>query len=158
VSDPGSRTWRRPRERPFWLEFDDQTLELIRLRPADRHGRLLLSSGDAPAREQALTRYVDAEDEASLRLNHSFKSIALVLEAERAARRRLFQEEIDRLPDPQERRLLQFCFSHPNRTREEAAAEIGCDVELVGVALSHLFREVGLRMSSGADFVFLGRP
>jgi hypothetical protein len=66
----------------FWLEFDPETLLLMRLRPMDRRGKILASPGDPPFKAGTLVTVIKAKDEAGLRRDYDFKGLALVLRAE----------------------------------------------------------------------------
>jgi hypothetical protein len=129
------------RRKPFRLEFDTETLGLLRLEALDPRGPGPTLVG---SRFPTLVTVIRAVDEASARRDHDFKGIALVARAEREALRELFEDALERLPDREERRAMQLCMSSksPKRTIEEAAAEMGCDVGLLSTALSHLFIEV----------------
>jgi hypothetical protein len=137
--------WRK--RTSFWLVFDSETLELIRIRPMDRKGKVFKSPGDSPVADSALVTVIKAKDEASLRRDYDFKSIPLDLHADREAQRELFEEVIESLVDPEERRAMQLCISRksPKHTIAETAAELGREEALVRVALDKVYRGVTLR-------------
>jgi len=107
----------------------------------------LESPGDSPVADSALVNVIEAKDEASLRRDYDFKSIPLVLQAEREALQERLEEAIESLADAEERRAMELCLSHkrPKHTIAETAAELGCDEEVVRVALDTVFRELTLR-------------
>lgn len=114
--------WRK--RTSFWLAFDPETPELIRIRAMDRKGKVLESPGDSPVAGSGLVTVIKAKDEASLRRDYDFESLA----------------------DPEDRRAMQLCMSRksPN-TRSETAAEMGREEAFVRVALDKVYREVTLR-------------
>jgi hypothetical protein len=140
----------------FWLEFDPETLLLMRLRPMDRRGKILASPGDPPFKAGTLVTTIKAKDEAGLRRDYDFKGLALVLRAEREALSRTFRLVIDGLPDSPARRALQLCLggSRPRRTLTEATAEVGCDEGDVRYALSTVYMEVTRRMRRPSCYVY----
>jgi hypothetical protein len=93
-----------------------------------------------------LIKVMKAEDEQSLRRSHDLKAVALVLRARRDAMRQLFDDVIEGIPDPQERRVLQLCMSSngPHNTMKEVAGEVGCEVGFV-CDIDHLSREAIFR-------------
>ena len=113
----------------------------------DRKGKVFKSPGDSPVADSALVTVIKAKDEASLRRDYDFKSIPLVLHADREAQRELFEEVIESLVDPEERRAMQLCISRksPKHTIAETAAELGREEALVRVALDKVYRGVTLR-------------
>ena len=133
----------------FMLEFDPDTLELLRLRAMDPKRGVLTSPSDPAVPSGALITVIKAKDEASLRRHSDFKGIALVSRAETEAMWEMFEHVIDTLPDPQERRAMQLCLSRksPKHTVEETAAEMGCDEGLVCWALSNVYMGVARRES-----------
>jgi hypothetical protein len=113
----------------------------------DQKGKVLESPGDSPVADSALVTVIEAKDEASLRRDYDFKSIPLVLQAEREALRERLEEAIESLADPEERVAMQLCLSQksPKHTIAETAAELARDEGFVRVALDNVFREVTLR-------------
>jgi hypothetical protein len=93
----------------------------------DRKGKVLESPGDSPVAVSALVTVIEAKDEASVRRDYDFKSIPLVLQAEREALQERLEGAIESLADGEERRAMQLCLSQksPKHTIAETAVRVG---------------------------------